>query len=209
MTADLFGDPDKAEHTANNSKPLAARIRPRSLNNFVGQEHIIGQGRLLRRAIEADKIGSIIFYGPPGCGKTTLAQVIAEITNSRFVGISAVTSNVSELKQIVSEASNRRETSGRRTILFIDEIHRFNKSQQDVLLPHVENGIVSLIGTTTYNPFFYINAPLVSRSKVFQLNPLSKEDIRKIVRRALQDSENGLKTLNVQLDKEAARFGQL
>jgi putative ATPase len=173
------------------------------LDDFVGQEHIIGRGKLLRRAIEADKIGSIIFYGPPGCGKTTLAEIIAKITNSRFVGISAVTSNVSELKRIVSEASNRRETSGKRTILFIDEIHRFNKSQQDVLLPHVENGVVSLIGTTTYNPFFYINAPLVSRSKVFQLKPLANEDLRQILRRALDDSENGLKKLNIQLDEDA------
>ena len=156
MTTDLFGDSDKATGVPHSLKPLAARMRPHSLDGFVGQGHIISDGKLLRRAIEADKIGSMILYGPPGSGKTTLARIIAEMTNSCFVGVSAVTSNVSELKQIASDALNRKKTSGQQTVLFIDEIHRFNKSQQDVLLPHVEDGVLSLVGTTTYNPFFYI-----------------------------------------------------
>ena len=203
MAADLFGDSYEEKRELHDSKPLAARIRPRSFKDFVGQEHIVGEGKLLRRAIESDKVGSIIFYGPPGSGKTTLAKIIAEITNSHFVSISAVASNVSELKRISSEALNRKKTSGKQTILFIDEIHRFNKSQQDVLLPHVENGVLSLIGATTYNPFFYINAALVSRSKVFQLNPLSKDDLRTVLRRALTDTEDGLGDFDIELDADA------
>jgi putative ATPase len=188
---DLFGDePPGPEAPA--FAPLAIRMRPRTLDEYMGQAHLIGPGRLLRRAIEADRVGSVILYGPPGSGKTALAYVIAAMTESRFVPLSAVTTNVAELKQIASDAGHRLQQSGRRTTLFLDEIHRFNKAQQDVLLPFVEQGVLTLIGATTYNPFFYINAALVSRSKILPLKPLDDEAIRTIVRRALADAERGL-----------------
>src|SRR5467141_3338679 len=148
-------------------------MRPRSLEEFVGQEHILGPGKLLRRAIEADRLPSVIFYGPPGSGKTTLARVIAEMTHVKFVRISGVESNVAEMRRVLAAATNRLRTSGQKTILFIDEIHHFNKAQQDILLPDVEAGNLRLIGATTYNPFFYVNSALVSRSQVFRLEPLS------------------------------------
>jgi len=155
--------------------PLATRMRPRSLDEFVGQEHILGPGKLLRRAIEADRLPSVIFSGPPGTGKTTLAHIIADMTHGEFVRLSGVESNVGEMRRVIAAAINRLRTSGRKTILFIDEIHHFNKTQQDILLPDVEAGSLRLIGATTYNPFFYVNSALVSRSQVFQLEPLRVE----------------------------------
>ncbi|HNV00261.1 MAG: replication-associated recombination protein A [Verrucomicrobia bacterium] len=183
--------------------PLAARMRPRDLAEYVGQRHILGAGQLLRRAIEADRIQSLIFFGPPGTGKTSLAQVIARHTRSRFVRLSGVESNVADVRRELAGAGNRLTNSGQRTILFIDEIHRFNKAQQDVLLPDVESGVVRLIGATTHNPFFFVNAPLVSRSQVFELEPLSESDLLGLLRTALTDSERGLGMLRIRADEDA------
>jgi putative ATPase len=184
---DLFnGTPRETKpKTGAGTAPLAARMRPRSIDDIVGQEHILGEGKLLRRAIEADRISSIILYGPPGCGKTTLAEVIATTTNRRFERTSGVLANVAILRKILEGASHLKKMNGQDTILFIDEIHRFNKSQQDVLLPYVENGDIILIGATTHNPFFFINTPLNSRSQIFQLQPLSEGEIVEILQRAL------------------------
>ncbi|MBN1917319.1 MAG: replication-associated recombination protein A [Verrucomicrobia bacterium] len=205
---DLFGDERADNPVSDNASPgrevpLAARMRPRTLDEYVGQEHLIGPGKLLRRAIEADRVGSVILYGPPGSGKTALAHVIASVTESRFVELSAVITNVAELKQIAADAGNRLRQTGRRTTLFLDEIHRFNKAQQDVLLPFVERGILTLIGATTYNPFFYINAALVSRSKILPLKPLDTEAVRTIVKRTLGDPERGLGAYRIKLLDEA------
>ncbi len=183
--------------------PLAARIRPRTLDEYAGQQHILNPGMLLRRAIEADRIQSVIFYGPPGTGKTTLAQIIANSTKSRFVRLSGVESNVAEMRQVLAGAANRMENTGHPTLLFIDEIHRFNKAQQDVLLPDVEGGTVRLIGATTHNPFFFVNSPLVSRSQIFELQPLDESDILKLLQRALMDDERGLGHMEIEADKEA------
>ncbi|MGE5573266.1 MAG: AAA family ATPase [Bacillota bacterium] len=193
----------KAEETLKQDAPLAARMRPRTLDDFVGQEHIVGPGRLLRRAIEADRLSSIILYGPPGTGKTTLAMVIAGTTKSHFEQLNAVTAGVADIRRVVAEAADRLGMHGTRTILFIDEVHRFNRSQQDALLPAVENGTVVFIGATTENPFFEVNAPLVSRSRVFRLEPLHDEDIALILRRALGDAERGLGTFSVEVDPDA------
>src|SRR5512140_2940538 len=168
--------------------PLAARMRPRNLDEFVGQTHILAPGQLLRRAIEADRIQSLIFYGPPGTGKTSLAQIIARQTRSKFERLSGVESNVADMRRVLSGAANRLENKRQSTILFIDEIHRFNKAQQDVLLPDVEAGVVRLIGATTHNPFFFVNSPLVSRSQVFELRPLSEEELQMLLQRALGDA---------------------
>ena len=157
--------------------PLAARMRPRSLDEFVGQEHFLGEGKLLRRMLDADRLGSVILYGPPGTGKTTLAEIIAQHTKSAFSRINASASGVKELRAELNAAGDRLAAEGRRTVLFIDELHRFNKSQQDVLLPDVENGVVILIGATTANPFFSLISPLISRSQVFEFRPLSQEDV--------------------------------
>jgi putative ATPase len=165
--------------------PLPARMRPRSLDEVVGQDHVLGAGKLLRRAIEADRIGSLVLYGPPGCGKTTLAEVIARATHRRFERCSGVLANVQTLRDLLKGAEHRRRHAGQETILFIDEIHRFNKAQQDVLLPYVEQGAITLIGATTHNPFFFINSPLLSRSQVFQLEPLSPAATRSLLERAL------------------------
>lgn len=183
--------------------PLAARMRPKTLEELVGQEHILGKGKLLYRAIKADRIGSIILWGPPGTGKTTLAEVIASATHSRFEAISAVAANVETLRRVIFSAANRLRERGEKTTLFIDEIHRFNKAQQDVLLPYLENGTVSLIGATTHNPCFYVNAPLLSRSIVFELRPLAKQALRAIVTRALKDPERGLGAIPVELETDA------
>lgn len=185
--------------------PLAARMRPRTLNEFVGQEHILAPGKLLRRAIEADRLPSLIISGPPGSGKTTLAYVIAEMTHSEFIRLSGVESNVAEMRKVVAAAANRLRTSGRKTIVFIDEIHHFNKAQQDILLPDVESGNLRLIGATTYNPYFYVNSALVSRSLVFRLEPLSVEQLEILIDRALADSERGLGKYNVKMDADARR----
>ena len=183
--------------------PLAARVRPRSFEEFVGQEHIIGPERVLRRATEADQVPSAIFWGPPGSGKTTLAHLIAGVTDSHFEPISAVTSGVADLRRTVDQSKERRNLYGQRTILFIDEIHRFNKAQQDVVLPYVENGTFTLIGATTENPSFEVIAPLLSRCRVFTLHQLSGEQVRSIVERAIADTERGLGELNVQLSTDA------
>jgi putative ATPase len=183
-------------------QPLAARLRPRRLEEFIGQEHILGQGRLLRRAIQADQLSSLIFYGPPGTGKTTLAVVIANTTKSHFISINAVLAGVAEIRRAIEEAQERRKLHQQRTILFVDEVHRFNKAQQDALLPWVENGVVILIGATTENPYFSVNRPLLSRSRVFQLKALEEEGLRRIARQALKDPR-GYAHLRVQLEPEA------
>ncbi len=196
--------PEEAAPTpAGQHAPLAARMRPASLDEFVGQEHLVGQGRVLRRSIEADSAPSMVLWGPPGSGKTTLAQIIARMTRAHFESVSAVTSGVAELRRIVEEARERQRAAGQRTILFIDEIHRFNKAQQDAILPPVETGTVTFIGATTENPSFEVISPLLSRARVFRLNPLGREQVRSIVRRALADRERGLGSLNVTVAPEA------
>ena len=180
-------------------------MRPRTLDEFVGQKHILAPGKLLRRAIEADRLPSVILSGPPGTGKTTLAQIIAAMTQSKFEKLSGVESNVAEMRKVVAAAANRRRTSGQKTILFVDEIHHFNKAQQDILLPDVESGNLRLIGATTYNPFFYVNSALVSRSQVFQLESLGVEELEELIERALADEERGLGSHPVKMDAEAKR----
>lgn len=186
------------------NEPLAARMRPETLSDVVGQDHILGPGKLLRRVIEADRLTNVIFYGPPGCGKTTLAEVIAKTTKRNFVRASGVVSNVADIRAICSRARN--ELGGEGTILFIDEIHRFNKSQQDVLLPYVEDGTVVLIGATTHNPNFFINTPLTSRSLVFELKALSPEAIAKLLDRALSDKQKGFGAIQTIFDDDAKAF---
>ena len=199
---DLFEEMQGIER-ANTAAPLASRMRPRSLEEFVGQEHILAPGKLLRRAIEADRLPSVILHGPPGSGKTTLAQIIAELTHARFVRISGVESNVAEMRRVLAGATNRLRTSGQKTILFVDEIHHFNKAQQDILLPDVEAGNLRLIGATTYNPFFYVNSALVSRSQVFRLEPLSVDQLEQLIDRAPTDKERGLGNYNAKMEREA------
>ncbi len=204
LVPDLFDEQEEVDLvSANSAAPLATRMRPRSLEEFVGQEHILGPGKLLRRAIEADRLPSLIFSGPPGTGKTTLAHIIADITHAKFVRLSGVESNVAEMRRVLAAAANRLRTSGQKTILFIDEIHHFNKAQQDILLPDVESGNLRLIGATTYNPFFYVNSPLVSRSQVFQLEPLRVEQLGELIDRALTDKERGLGNYHVKVDEDA------
>ena len=185
--------------------PLAARMRPRDLSEYVGQSHIMGPGQLLRRAIEADRIQSLIFYGPPGTGKTSLAQIITNHTKSRFERLSGVESNVADMRRVLSAAANRLENAGLSTILFIDEIHRFNKSQQDILLPDVESGVVRLIGATTHNPFFFVNSPLVSRSQIFELRPLTPDELLELLHRALTAPERGLGHLKIRAEEAALK----
>ena len=185
--------------------PLATRMRPRTLDEYCGQQHLLAPGKLLRRAIEADRISSLILFGPPGTGKTTLAQVIAGATASRFERLSGVESNVADIRRVVATAASRRGNGGR-TILFVDEIHRFNKAQQDVLLPEVENGVVRLIGATTQNPFFSINSALISRSQIFELRPLAESDLLVLIERALGDAGRGLGRMRVRIDPDAAEF---
>lgn len=185
--------------------PLPARMRPRSLSEYVGQQHILGEGKLLRRAILADRFSSLIFYGPPGVGKTTLANIISFETKSRFVTLSGVESNVAEIRQVADMAEKMQRLHGKGTILFVDEIHRFNKAQQDVLLPHLERGTLRFIGATTHNPFFYINSPLVSRSQLFTLEAIGVEDLERLLENAVADEERGLGKLKVDLKPEAKR----
>lgn len=201
---DLF-DYMRMEHKKQES-PLAVRMRPRTLDEVVGQSHIIGKDRLLYRAIKADKISSLIFYGPPGTGKTTLARVIANTTSAQFVQMNATTSGKKDMEQAVSQAKDMLGMYGKRTILFIDEIHRFNKAQQDYLLPFVEDGTVILIGATTENPYFEVNGALLSRSKIFHLEPLSAEEIAGLIRKAVTDEERGMGAYGAAITEEAVSF---
>ncbi len=188
------------------AQPLAARMRPVSLEEFVGQQHFLGEGKLLRRLIAADRLGSVIFYGPPGTGKTALANLLASATRSTFRQLNAVTSGVKDLRDVLDEARDRLSTSGNKTLLFIDEIHRFNKTQQDALLPDVEEGIATLVGATTQNPFFAINSALISRSRVFQFEPLSNDDLKTLLLRALADKDRGLGHYDVRMHDDALDY---
>ena len=188
------------------AQPLAARMRPRTLSEFAGQRHFLGEGKLLWRLLKAQRLESVLFYGPPGTGKTTLSRLLADETDSRFVQLSAVTSGVKELREVLAAARDEVAAGGMRTLLFIDEIHRFNKAQQDALLPDVEEGIVILVGATTSNPFFAVNSALVSRSRVFEFQPLSPEEIKTLLESALCDRERGLGDRNVKMDEDAMDF---
>ena len=195
---DLFDQQDERDN-----RPLADRMRPRSLDEYVGQGHLLGADGLLRRAVREDRIFSVIFWGPPGSGKTTLARILAQETKSHFISFSAVLSGVKEIRGVVDEASELWRLQRRKTILFVDEIHRFNKAQQDAFLPHVESGLITLIGATTENPSFEVIAPLLSRMRVLTLKPFTEEDLTLIVRRALADRERGLGRLDIEIDPEA------
>ena len=193
-------------NTMEKEAPLASRMRPATLDEVVGQQHIIGKDKLLYRAIKADKLGSVIFYGPPGTGKTTLAKVIANTTSSRFCQINATVAGKKDMEDIVKEAKDALGMYGKKTILFVDEIHRFNKSQQDYLLPFVEDGTVTLIGATTENPYFEVNNALLSRSRIFELKPLEKQDIRELVLRAVYDERKGMGAYGADITEDAADF---
>lgn len=198
---DLFQEAAQRYRAA--KAPLADRMRPRTLDQFVGQAHILGKGKLLRRAIEADRVTSVIFFGPPGSGKTTLARIIANTTKAHFTSMNAVLSGVKDIREAIGAAKERLALHQQRTILFVDEVHRFNKAQQDALLPHVENGTVIFIGATTENPYFEVNKALVSRSRIFELRTLDEEALRQVVRQALADSERGYGKKDVQIDDDA------
>ena len=201
---DLFDYMSKQENTK--SAPLATRMRPTSLEEVVGQKHIIGEGKLLYRAIKADKLSSIIFYGPPGTGKTTLAMVIAHTTSAQFRQINATASGKKEMEEVVNEAKQSLGMYGKKTVLFIDEIHRFNKAQQDYLLPYVEDGTVILIGATTENPYFEVNGALLSRSTIYELKPLNRDDIKELINRAVYDKNNGMGLYGADISEEAIEF---
>ncbi|MCR4648041.1 MAG: replication-associated recombination protein A [Lachnospiraceae bacterium] len=194
------------EQNLKREAPLAGKMRPRTIDEVVGQEDILGDGKMLRRAIEADRIGSLIFYGPPGCGKTTLAKVIANSTKAEFKQLNATVAGKKDMEAVVEEAKKELAFSGRKTILFIDEIHRFNKAQQDYLLPFVEDGTITLIGATTENPFFEVNRALISRSNIFRLTPLSKENVKTLINIAVNDEKRGLGAMNAVIDDDAADF---
>ncbi|MDP6721921.1 MAG: AAA family ATPase, partial [Pirellulaceae bacterium] len=200
----LFEQSEKA--SLRSVQPLAARMRPSTLAEFVGQQHFLGEGKLLRRLLQADRLGSVLFYGPPGTGKTTLARLLATESLSRFRQLSAVTSGVKDVREVLEEARDEVATGGRKTVLFVDEIHRFNKAQQDALLPDVEDGIVTLIGATTANPFFAVNSALVSRSQIFQFEPLAIDEIKALLFRALEDRQRGLGTHDVELTDDALDY---
>jgi len=189
--------------TLQKNAPLAQRMRPQTLDEILGQDHIIGQGKLLRRAIETDKLSSLIFYGTPGCGKTTIASVIASVTNKFYASLNAVTDGVAELRKVTANAEENLSMYGKQTILFIDEIHRFNKGQQDALLPWVEKGLIVLIGATTQNPYFSLNPALLSRSMIFELKPLSKEDIAVLIERSCKDIKRGFGAYKLDVTPEA------
>ena len=200
----LFAQSEK--NNLDSAKPLAARMRPASLEQFVGQKHFLGEGELLWRLVKADTLGSVIFYGPPGTGKTTLARILAHETKKEFVQLSAIHSGVADLRRVLADARNELAEGGQQTMLFIDEIHRFNKNQQDALLPDVEDGVVVLIGATTSNPFFAVNNALVSRSRVFQFEPHSPQDIQELLSRAITDKENGLGRFEIEVDSDSIEF---
>src|SRR5947207_7062669 len=198
---------EKAEEdNLRRAQPLAARMRPRTLAEFAGQQHFLGEGKLLRRLLASDRLGSVIFYGPPGTGKTTLARLLATESKRRFRQLSAVTSGVKDLRELVEEARDSLTGGGERTLLFIDEIHRFNKAQQDALVPDVEEGIVTLVGATTSNPFFSVNSALVSRSQIFEFQPLSPDEIKALLRRAASDKERGLGQYDIRLHDDALEY---
>jgi putative ATPase len=201
--SDLFDE--AAEAVRRQRAPLADRLRPRSLDEFVGQHHILGPGKLLRRAIEADRVTSLILFGPPGTGKTTLARIVANTTASYFATLNAVLAGVKDIRQAIADANDRLRHHHQRTILFVDEVHRFNKAQQDALLPHVENGTVVFIGATTENPYFEVIKALVSRSRVFELKTLDRDALEDVMKRALHDNDRGYGTLNVRVDPDASR----
>jgi putative ATPase len=205
LSMDLFQETEQSPKQLKD-QPLAVRMRPMNLGELVGQKHILGKGKLLRRAIEADRLSSLVLYGPPGTGKTSLAWCIANITQVHYVAINATTSNVEELRKIIAQAKNRRTQTGKKTILFIDEIHRFNKAQQDVLMPDVEEGNPILIGATVHNPFFYLASPLLSRSLVFELRSLTQQEITEILNAALKDKTRGLGGLKIKIDKRVLNF---
>jgi putative ATPase len=198
---DLFGS--SRQKNLDKVAPLAARMRPRSLDEFAGQRHFLGPGKLLRRMLEADRLTSVLFYGPPGTGKTTLARLIAGYTKSRFEQLNAAGVGVKDVRAVLDAAKEELANGGKRTVLFLDEIHRFNRAQQDILLPDVEAGTILLVGATTENPFFAVNSPLVSRSQIFQFAPLNEEDIKSLIRRAIADPEQGYGKLSIQLDDDA------
>jgi len=200
----LFGWSERAK--IESAAPLAARMRPRNLDEFIGQTHFLGPDKLLTRMLEADKLSSLIFYGPPGVGKTSLATVIANYTKAKFHYLSAPAASVKDIRRIITSARDRLATNGTRSVLFVDDIHRFSRAQQDVLLDDVEAGVLTLIGATTENPFFSVNAPLISRSTVFHFEPLSQEDILRLLKTAIDDTKRGLGKFNIQVDKEALKY---
>ena len=204
MNMPLFEE--QTQEHIDRAKPLASRMRPRTLDEFVGQQHFVGEGKLLCRLLKADRLGSVIFYGPPGTGKTTLAGLLAAHTNSHFRELSAVTSGVRDLREVLEDAQNRVAMSGQRTLLFVDEIHRFNKAQQEALLHDVENGVVILVGVTTSNPFFAVSSALISRSRVFQFEPLATDDIKQLLFRAVNDEERGFGNETIHVDDDAIEF---
>jgi len=207
-TLDLFGakEPDKEPNEVDASAPLAERMRPKTIKEYIGQSHLLTPGSLLRRSIEDDKLFSMIFWGPPGSGKTTLARILANETKARFVSFSAVLSGVKEIRQVIDDARKRWEIKKEKTVLFVDEIHRFNKAQQDAFLPHVESGLITLIGATTENPSFEVIAPLLSRTRVMLLHPFSEEELMAIVKQALTDETKGLGKLAIKIDDDAMRY---